>query len=293
MDSLEWTRNKRVKFSTPQIDGNSKNKKGVNEMKYEIVATEHFFEKPINVYKDKNNEIYMTRKQIGEALEYANPSIAISKIHARNKERLDKFSRVTQIGYPSEKGGEQDTVLYTERGIYEIMRYSKKPKANEFYDFVYELLSKIRKREIAIFEQIPKNYEEAIEQLLFQIRKNKELERKAATTPIHTSYSKYKNYYEAVLDRKLVEIEEIAQDYAIGLEQFQEILQRVGILERTNKPTQEMYIKGFVESIQKIQNHQSIGFVEMWTQSGVLHIYQTLKAYNVVPILDLVTKIKE
>lgn len=33
----------------------------------------------------------MTRKQIGEALEYANPQKAIAKLHERYKERLDKF----------------------------------------------------------------------------------------------------------------------------------------------------------------------------------------------------------
>ena len=260
-------------------------------MNYEIVASDQFFETTVNVYRDNNNEIYMTRKQIGEALEYANPSIAISKIHARNKERLDKFSRVTQIGYPSEKGGEQDTVLYTERGIYEIMRYSKKPKANEFYDFVYELLSKIRKREIAIFEQIPKNYEEAIEQLLHQIKLNKEHEKKVMKISTNEAYGEFKNYYDAIMSRDLVDLKEIAGDYAIDPTHFKTILSRIGLLSATHKPSTEMFSKGFVTNITKMIDNQSISETPMWTRAGVLYIYEKLKEHNVLPIIDLVTEV--
>jgi len=39
----------------------------------------------------------MTRRQIGEALEYENPQIAISKIHNAHKERLDRFSTVSVL----------------------------------------------------------------------------------------------------------------------------------------------------------------------------------------------------
>src|SRR5699024_4197021 len=87
------------------------------------------------------------REQIGQALEYSEPRNAISKIHSRNKERLDKFSRSGQIDTPS---GRQETIIYNEKGIYEIIRKSGQSKADDFYDWVYELLSKIRKGELDV-----------------------------------------------------------------------------------------------------------------------------------------------
>ena len=38
----------------------------------------------------------MTRQQIGEALGYDNPMIAIAKIHDRHKDRIDKYSSINQ-----------------------------------------------------------------------------------------------------------------------------------------------------------------------------------------------------
>lgn len=88
------------------------------------------------------NEVWMTRMQIGEYLEYKDPLNAIMKIHMRNKERLDKWSRVGQIVTPL--GGKQEMILYSPKGIYEICRLSNQPKANEFFDQVYDMLEAVR-----------------------------------------------------------------------------------------------------------------------------------------------------
>lgn len=92
-----------------------------------------------DVYRDKKNQdkFYMTREQIGSALEYSNPMIAIQKIHDRHKERMDKFSLTKMVNG-------RLTYFYNAKGIYEICRHSDKPKANEFYDAVYEVLEGLR-----------------------------------------------------------------------------------------------------------------------------------------------------
>ena len=43
-----------------------------------------------------NDDILLTRNQISTALEYSDPSKAITKIHSRHKDRLDKFSVLTK-----------------------------------------------------------------------------------------------------------------------------------------------------------------------------------------------------
>lgn len=106
----------------------------------------------MTIYENENNDIFMTREQIGRALEYSDPRHAIRKIHARNKERLDKFSVGTKL--TSTDGKAYETIIYNEKGIYEIIRRSAQPKADEFYDWVYDLLSRLRKQEVQV---VPNN----------------------------------------------------------------------------------------------------------------------------------------
>ena len=77
-----------------------------------------------DVYNDDNNEFYMTREQIGTALEYDDPRKRIAVIHTRNKDRLDPLSRRFQIEPPS---GVQEMIVYTLRGAMEICRFSRQP----------------------------------------------------------------------------------------------------------------------------------------------------------------------
>lgn len=115
----------------------------------ELVKSERFGEIECDFYSD-NKDIYVTRTQIGKALEYPNPSRAISDIHKKHKERLDRFSRVTKISLPY--GGTQDVYIYNTKGIYEICRHSNQPKADAFYDWVYDILESLRKGENKIIK---------------------------------------------------------------------------------------------------------------------------------------------
>lgn len=134
-----------------------------NDLK--LVKSETFGDMNCNFYKNSTEEIFVTRAQIGKALGYSNPNKAIKDIHMRHKERLDKFSRGAQIALSS--GGIQETIVYNAKGVYEICRYSNQPKANDFYDWVYDVLESIRKTG---GYQIPKNPMEALS-LMFEVQK--------------------------------------------------------------------------------------------------------------------------
>lgn len=48
-----------------------------------------------------NDDILLTRDQIGQALEYANPAKAIQKIHLKHKDRLENLCfRMSEIRSP-------------------------------------------------------------------------------------------------------------------------------------------------------------------------------------------------
>lgn len=90
----------------------------------------------VDVYQNDKHQYYMTREQIGAALEYSDPRIAIYKIHQRNADRLDPLSSVTklvtQVGNHTE---ERELFCYNLRGVMEICRFSRQPKADAFMDF--------------------------------------------------------------------------------------------------------------------------------------------------------------
>lgn len=109
-----------------------------------------------SVYSDKQGNILMTREQIGRALGYSDPIRAVSKIHQRNSDRLDKFSVVVNL--TTTDGKKYDTVLYTRKGVYEICRFSHQPKANAFYDWVYDLLEALATGQVKIKAQKKTEY---------------------------------------------------------------------------------------------------------------------------------------
>lgn len=123
-----------------------------------LITTETFGDLSCNFYRNMNDDILLTREQIGIALEYSDPSKAIRKIHLKHKDRLDELcirirdktidntqngaSRKTEDNLISEK------VYYTERGIMEICRWSRQPKANLFMDWVWDIIEKYRHNEL-------------------------------------------------------------------------------------------------------------------------------------------------
>ena len=86
-------------------------------MNLQLVKTEKFNDIACDFYSAED-DIWMTRKQIGEALEYDNPKDAIYRIHERHKDRLDKHSVVDKLSTTDDK--KYDTIHYNERGVMEI-----------------------------------------------------------------------------------------------------------------------------------------------------------------------------
>lgn len=91
-------------------------------------------------YKNDSGEFYITRKQIGSALEYPKADDQIKVIHSRHRDRFDSLSFRYQIDTPA---GTRETVVYTLRGAMEICRFSRQPKADKFMDFVWDVMESL------------------------------------------------------------------------------------------------------------------------------------------------------
>ena len=110
-----------------------------------LITTETFNNMLCNFYRNMNDDILLTREQIGQALEYTNPQKAIDNIHSKHRDRLDGLSVTTKLR--ATDGKCYNTMLYTERGIMEICRWSRQSKANEFMDWVWDIIEKYRHNE--------------------------------------------------------------------------------------------------------------------------------------------------
>lgn len=123
----------------------------INNLK--LITTEKFGDLDCNFYRNMNDNLLLTREQIGTALEYADPSKAIHKIYLKHKDRLEplclriKLSSSTQNGANLTKSEEQECVYYTQRGIMELCRHSRQPKANQFMDWVWDIVERYRNGE--------------------------------------------------------------------------------------------------------------------------------------------------
>lgn len=107
-----------------------------------LITTETFGDLSCNFYRNMNDDILLTREQIGIALEYSDPINAIYKIHKRHQDRLDNLSICLSDGLGHE------IYYYNERGIMEICRWSNSKKANLFMDWVWDIIEKYRHNEL-------------------------------------------------------------------------------------------------------------------------------------------------
>ena len=109
-----------------------------------LITTETFGDLSCNFYRNMNDDILLTREQIGQALEYSDPMNAIYKIHKRHQDRLDNLSICLSDGLGHE------IYYYNERGIMEICRWSRQSKANIFMDWVWDIIEKYRHNELQL-----------------------------------------------------------------------------------------------------------------------------------------------
>lgn len=87
-----------------------------------LIKSEKFGNIECDFYKNNNDDILMTREQIGRSLEYTSPQKAIDRLYSRHKERLNQFSMIYKI--KSTDGKYYNTTLYSKDGIIEICKLS-------------------------------------------------------------------------------------------------------------------------------------------------------------------------
>ena len=140
------------------------------ETKFEIATTKNFNGITLNCYceegQENSGEFWTTREQIGQLLGYENPNNAITIIHKRNKERMDKFStsvKLTQV--EGNRTVTRDVTVYNFKGLLEICRYSNQPNAHKVIDVLWEIADEIRKHGMFVTTQALRKLEKRVAML--------------------------------------------------------------------------------------------------------------------------------
>lgn len=227
------------------------------ENSLQLVKSQNFGNVQCDFYGDGKDNFYMTREQIGSALEYSDPMVAIGKLHDRHEERLDKFSFTSLVN------GRQ-VYFYSAKGVYEICRWSQQEKANEFYDWVYELLESLRKGETKLLpmseyqrlmlETRQKNANVREASMLFKISQQVEIPEYKQVLQAHVTKIITGEYLLPLptAERKTYSAEDIGKMFSVTK-------QRIGIIANGNNLKVKEYGKLFYDKAQH-SNKQ----VESW-----------------------------
>jgi len=258
----------------------------MDEIKLELVKSGEFLGVQCDFYKDQDNNIYMTREQIGQALQYKNPLISISNIHNRNKERLDKFSVLTRL--VSTDGKQYNTTLYTEKGIYEICRLSNQPVANDFYDWVYDQITLIRKtggvindKELFIetyFGALDGARKELIKGFMAQIE-----EQQKRISEMQPKVDKWEAYMDSKGNITVEKFAKALNIPNIGRNKMFKILKEYKILRDNNLPYQDYINRGYFDVIVNVVNGFNITQT-LVTPKGAEWLYDKLKEWGYITV---------
>ena len=89
-----------------------------------------------------DDNVRMTREEIGRYLLYSNPAAAVAQIHFKHSDALDplSYSRVTSGNLQT-----RDKVFYSPDGVYEIMCLSAQARSAEFFRRFLEAVKEQRR----------------------------------------------------------------------------------------------------------------------------------------------------
>ena len=118
-------------------------------MRLRLVKQGDFLGTKCDFYVNETGDIFMSRTQIGYALQYKDPANAVKNIHNKYHDRFDRFSvEVAGAQFEPPLKFNQNSAkvyMYEERGIYEVCRRSRQPVSDAFNDWVYDVILSIKK----------------------------------------------------------------------------------------------------------------------------------------------------
>jgi prophage antirepressor-like protein len=217
-----------------------------------IVKSENFGQVQCDFWKDEQGNIYMTAKQLGEALGYSNPVTGINNVVDRNEYlKQNEFSTYLKLRVlEGNREVSREMRVFTEDGIYEVTFLSGTEKAKEFRAWVRKILKALRKGQAKI---IPTEDKKKLSEARYNnslVRKANILLKLAEKEEISPTYRQILYTYatEIVAGKPLLPLPEL-QEETLTAEQVGKILgisaNKVGRIAKEHNLKTEEYGKWF------------------------------------------------
>lgn len=123
-------------------------------MSFELVKSENFYDSEANFYRSKKSDsYYMTGEQLSRCLGYKTPN-AVNQIVSRNPKLKDEKYSTCDILSLVEGGRNinREVRLFNERGIYKVAFKATTDRAEEFQDWVADLLVELHSGELQVVD---------------------------------------------------------------------------------------------------------------------------------------------
>lgn len=238
-----------------------------------------------------NGEVFFVGKDVAEILGYTNPLKAI-RDHVD-----DEDVRGERIVHPL--GGEQETKLINESGLYSLILSSHMPKTRQFKRWVTsEVLPSICQHGVYATDELIENPDfliKALEQLKAERAMRKELEMTALIQSQQIAELQPKaSYCDIVLScQDAINISVIAKDYGMSAKRMNRLLHELGIQFKQGRIwllyqqyAECGYTKTSTSTYQNSSGQECSAVHTKWTQKGRLFLYDTLKAVGIYPKVE-------
>ena len=237
-----------------------------------------------------NNEPYFVGKDVADILGYTNTPKAI-------RDHVDDEDKLTERIVLS--GQSRDMFVINESGLYSLILSSKLPTAKKFKRWVTsEVLPSIRKHGMYATDELLANPDIAI--AAFQALKEEREQRQLLQfecnkqKQIIGELKPKADYTDIILQSKsLVTVTQIAKDYGMSGTAMNEMLHRYGVQYKQSGQWllySKYHNNGFTHSETVTITHSDgrAGTVmnTKWTQKGRLFIYNLLKSYGILPVIE-------
>ena len=237
-----------------------------------------------------DNEPYFVGKDVADILGYQNGSRDINR-------HVDEEDRQKTMLFDGNQ--DKETIIINESGIYSLILSSKLPTAKKFKRWVTsEVLPSIRKHGMYATDELIANPDIAI--AAFQALKEEREQRQLLQfecnkqKQIIGELKPKADYTDIILQSKsLVTVTQIAKDYGMSGTAMNEMLHRYGVQYKQSGQWllySKYHNNGFTHSETVTITHSDgrTGTVmnTKWTQKGRLFIYNLLKSYGVLPVIE-------
>lgn len=253
----------------------------------------------IRVFIDDNNNLWFIGSEIASIMGYQNTRDALSK-HVPEQYKMGSVAN-----RDGTSGGNPNIVLISELGLYALAMRSKLPKAYEFQDWVYRVISKIRQYGgyisahpflKQVVDTIPKHLRPAFSNMRGRLsEQQKQIEE--MTRKLDKMQHKA-DYFDLAMDSsKGVPMTVIAKDFGMSANELHSILMSMDIIYRLrdtwvlHKAYQDQGLSASKTRITDVDDkgelHENAEIITYWTEKGKYLVYNKLLVHGYKPIYVL------